>query len=89
MHSIFDEYMLYQYLICTYASLLYLMGRDLMPRGNVQIVFGAYIDAFGQLVVALLFAQLAVLVIELQDRSYNLEKNMTTAKRAMMALGVP
>ena len=88
-YSIFTESLYYQYWICTYTSCLFLMGRDLDPRGDPQTISGSLFNCAGAIVLANLFGELAVLVRELNSRSMYLEKKMTSAKTAMMTIGIP
>lgn len=64
-YSIFTEDLYYQYWVCTNASLLFLMGNDLMPRDHSQILVGTFFNAFGSIILANLFGELAVLVRDL------------------------
>ena len=63
--SIFNESLYYQYWVCTYTSCLFLLGNDLMPRSQTQLVVGTAFNGFGAIILANLFGELAVLVREL------------------------
>ena len=70
--NLFQESLYYQYWICTYSSCLFLVGRDLHPRGYLQTTLGAWIIVFGMFVLSYLFGELALLVRELNARQYML-----------------
>lgn len=88
-YSIFTESLYTQYWICTYTSCLFLMGRDLDPRGIPLTISASFFNGAGAFILANLFGELAVLVRELNSRSMYLEKKMTSAKTAMMTIGIP
>ena len=65
------------------------MGNDLQPRGITQIAIGTFFNGFGAIILANLFGELAVLVKELGARNHLLQKKMTSAKTAMLTIGIP
>ena len=87
--SIFQESLIYQYWMCTYTSCLFLMGNDLMPRGIWQIGLSALFNFSGIIVLLNVFGELAILVTDLNHRNIMLEKKMTSAKTAMLTIGIP
>ena len=46
-----------------------MMGRNVLPVDNGQTFIGAVCNASGSFILAILFGQLAVLVMELQARN--------------------
>ena len=50
---------------------------------------GTFFNGFGAIILANLFGELAVLVKELGARNHLLQKKMTSAKTAMLTIGIP
>ena len=75
--------MLYQYFLCLYTGLLFLLSNDLLPATTKQVVLVVVSDLMGAFMVGLMFGEIAVLFGDLTARDAAFQMKYDNACSAM------
>ena len=85
----YKENNFFRYWSSMYHSVLMLTGNDLGPRGELQIIFVAMAVAWGAIVNANIFGELAVILSNLNRKSTLFQAKLDIANTAMKTLSLP
>lgn len=78
-----------QYFTSLYYSVLLLAGNDMLPQGNLQVIFSTIMIFAAAIINANIFGNIAVLLQQIYRKSSNFQEKLENATTTMKSLNIP
>ena len=87
--ELYNKSAIEQYIVSMYYSVLMLAGNDMLPQGNLQILFSMIFILVALIINATIFGNLAVILQQLNRKTSSFHEKMENTSATMRNMSIP